>query len=164
MLVEQLLDLSRLDADAIEIKPQRLNVRERVEEIVRGAAGPRGDAVEVNVAAGLEATVDPNAFDRIVSNLVVNAFRYGAAPVIVSAHCTDNHLRVDVEDRGTGVSPEFVPDLFERFSRSESSRATAGGTGLGLAIARSYALAHDGDLRYEPAAPHGACFRLVLPA
>ena len=163
MLVEQLLDLSRLDADAIEINPQRLNVREHVEEIVRGAAAGRSDSVRVEVSDQLEASFDPNAFDRILSNLVVNAFRYGAPPVIVTAECTDRHLRVAVEDRGTGVAPEFVPDLFERFSRSEASRATAGGTGLGLAIARSYARAHDGELLYEAVRPHGARFRLVLP-
>jgi two-component system, OmpR family, sensor kinase len=56
-----------------------------------------------------------------------------------------------------------VPELFERFARSEGSRAQAGGTGLGLAIARSFAHAHGGDLRYEPASPHGARFQLVLP-
>jgi signal transduction histidine kinase len=84
--------------------------------------------------------------------------------VIVSAERTDRHIRITVEDRGHGVSPEFVPDLFERFSRSEGSRATAVGTGLGLAIARSYARAHGGDLVYEDATPIGAKFRLVLPA
>jgi signal transduction histidine kinase len=164
MLVEQLLDLSRLDADVIEINPQRLKVREHVEEIVRTATGDGGDAVRVEVPHELEASVDPNAFDRILSNLVVNAFRYGAPPVIVTAECTDRHLRVAVEDRGAGVAADFVPDLFERFSRSEASRETAGGTGLGLAIARSYARAHDGDLLYEDVQPHGARFRLVLPS
>jgi signal transduction histidine kinase len=164
LLVEQLLDLSRLDADAIEINPQPVKVRERVEEIVRGAAGARADAVQVDVPDELEASVDPNAFERIVTNLVVNAFRYGAPPVVVRAEQTDHHFRIAVEDRGEGVAPEFVPDLFERFSRSERSRAVAGGTGLGLAIARAYAQAHNGDLIYEHAEPHGACFKLVLPA
>jgi signal transduction histidine kinase len=163
LLVEQLLDLSRLDAEAIEIDPQPLRLRERVEEIVNGAAGEQRDAVEVHVPAELEACVDPNAFDRILSNLVTNAFRYGRPPVIVRAAQNDRHLRVFVEDRGKGVAPEFVPDLFERFTRSESSRRSAVGTGLGLAIARSYARAHSGDLLYEPAEPHGARFQLVLP-
>jgi signal transduction histidine kinase len=163
LLVEQLLDLSRLDADAIEIHPQPLKVRERVEEIVRGAAGERAGSVQVDVPEELEASVDANAFERIVSNLVVNAFRYGRPPVVVRAEQTDHHFRVAVEDHGDGVAPEFVPDLFERFSRSERSRAIAGGTGLGLAIARAYARAHDGDLIYENAEPHGARFNLVLP-
>jgi signal transduction histidine kinase len=62
------------------------------------------------------------------------------------------------------VRPEFVPDLFERFTRSEQSREAYRGSGLGLAIARSYARAHNGDLLYEPAQPTGARFQLVLPA
>jgi signal transduction histidine kinase len=138
-------------------------VRERVEEIVGTAAANRRGAVRVDVPDGLEANVDPAAFDRILSNLITNAFRYGEPPVIVTAEQSDNHLRIAVEDRGRGVAPEFVPDLFERFSRSDSSRSISGGTGLGLAIARSYAVAHAGDLRYEPADPHGARFQLVLP-
>jgi signal transduction histidine kinase len=163
-LVEQLLDLSRLDAEAVEIHPQPLAIRQRVEELVRNAAGVRHDAVAVEVPPDLAALVDPNAFDRIVSNLVVNALRYGAAPVVVSAQRSDSHFRLAVEDRGPGVAPEFVPDLFERFTRSEDSRHRTGGSGLGLAIARSYAQAHRGDLFYEPARPHGARFQLVLPA
>ena len=59
--------------------------------------------------------------------------------------------------------PEFVPDLFERFTRGQGTRASAVGTGLGLAIARSYARAHGGDLLYEDAIPHGARFNLILP-
>jgi signal transduction histidine kinase len=161
-LVEQLLDLSRLDADKIEIVPEHVKVRDHVEEIVRTVA-PDPRAVEVDVADDAVATVDRNVLDRVIGNLITNAFRYGAPPVIVSAERTDNHLRVSVEDRGRGVAPEFIPDLFERFSRSEGSRASAPGTGLGLAIARSYARAHGGDLIYEDVVPCGARFKLVLP-
>ncbi len=108
--------------------------------------------------------IDRNALDRIVSNLVTNAFRYGQPPVIVHAEQSDRHFRLTVEDRGQGVLAEFVPDLFERFTRAEGTRHSAGGSGLGLAIARSYARAHGGDLLYEDAAPHGARFQLVLPS
>jgi signal transduction histidine kinase/tryptophan-rich sensory protein len=162
LLVEQLLDLSRLDADAIEIAPEPVHVRSQVEEIVNATARDP-EAVEIDVPDETVAVVDRQALDRIVTNLVTNAFRYGTPPVKVRAEQTDRHFRLTVEDRGVGVAPEFVPDLFERFTRSEGSRATAVGTGLGLAIARSYARAHGGDLVYEDAMPHGACFRLVLP-
>jgi two-component system sensor histidine kinase MtrB len=161
-LVEQLLDLSRLDADVIEIKPEELDVRAQVEQIV-SAAAPDPAAVEIEVPTDTRARVDRNVLERVVTNLVTNAFRYGTPPVRVLAERTDRHLRLAVEDCGRGVSPEFVPDLFERFTRSESSRSDAVGTGLGLAIARSYARAHGGDLVYEDAQPHGARFRLVLP-
>jgi signal transduction histidine kinase len=162
-LIEQLLDLSRLDADAIDIEPQPLNVRSHVEEIVSTVA-PDPDAVTVDISDKTIAVADRAALERIVTNLVTNAFRYGAPPVTVWAEQTDRHFRLSVEDRGGGVAAEFIPDLFERFSRSEGSRAGSVGTGLGLAIARSYARAHGGDLLYEDADPHGARFMLVLPA
>jgi signal transduction histidine kinase len=162
-LVEQLLDLSRLDADAISIDPVVLHVKERVEELVRSTAGDRVDDVEVEVPENLEASVDPSAFDRILSNLVANALRYGEPPVIVRAEQRDRHFRLAVEDRGPGVPEDFVPDLFERFTRSERSQKRGTGTGLGLAIARSYANAHSGELVYEPASPTGARFELVIP-
>jgi signal transduction histidine kinase len=163
-LVEQLLDLSRLDADAVEIAPRPLNVRESIDEVVQATAAEHARMVEVRVASDLEARIDPNVFERILSNLVTNALKYGDPPVIVRAEQTDRHLRVSVEDRGRGISPEFVPDLFERFTRSDHSREGNRGTGLGLAIARSYARAHSGDLLYEPAHPQGSRFELVLPA
>jgi signal transduction histidine kinase len=161
-LVEQLLDLSRLEAEAVDIHPTPLAIRPRVEEIVTASLGEDAGLVVIDVDSRLVAQVDPHAFDRIVSNLVLNAYRYGSAPVRVSAEQNDRHFRVTVEDRGDGVPPEFVPDLFERFTRSAGSRSRPG-TGLGLAIARSYAQAHRGDLFYEQAQPNGARFQLVLP-
>jgi signal transduction histidine kinase len=161
-LVEQLLDLSRLDAEAISIRPERFNVRERLEEIVATSAADRAADVEIGASADLEASADPTAIDRVVSNLITNALRYGSPPVTVRAWQTDRHLRIAVEDRGEGVPEQFVPNLFERFTRA-GGRERIGGTGLGLAIARSYARAHDGDLVYEDADPHGARFQLVLP-
>ena len=160
-LVEQLLDLSRLDADAIAINPEQINLRERIEEIVASVAADRQEDVQIGVDPELEAPADPGALDRIVGNLVANALRYGSPPVQVNAIHSDRHLRVFVEDRGEGVPPQFVPELFERFTRG--TRARVGGAGLGLAIARSYARAHNGDLVYEDAEPHGARFQLVLP-
>jgi len=161
-LVEQLLDLSRLDAEAIDITPERLDVRAHIEEIVDVAAADLA-VVQIDVPVGTMADIDPHALDRIVTNLVTNAFRYGTPPVRVHADQTDRHFRLTVEDEGDGVSSDFVPDLFERFTRGDGSRVITAGTGLGLAIARSYARAHGGDLVYEDAEPHGARFRLILP-
>ena len=163
LLIEQLLDLSRLDAEAIPIEPEPVRIREQLAEIVASSA-PDDAEIEVDVADDVVADVDRNALDRIVSNLVANALRHGAPPVVVRAEQTDRHFRLVVEDRGGGVPAEFVPNLFERFARSDDSRSSSIGTGLGLAIARSYAHAHGGELFYEAADPHGARFQLVLPA
>ena len=162
-LVEQLLDLSRLDAEAVVIRPQRVRVRERLERIVDSISPLESVPIGLEVDPSLEAELDVEALDRIVSNLILNACRYGEPPVLVSAAKENGTLRVTVQDNGPGVPAEFVPQLFDRFARSAASSASPG-TGLGLAIARSYARAHSGDVSYRPAAPHGAAFEVVLPA
>jgi signal transduction histidine kinase len=162
-LVEQLLDLSRVDAALVEVAPRRVELRSLVEEVVRSFAVERKEEIVLEVPQHIEATVDPNAFERVLGNLITNALRYGSPPVRVHVAPSDRHLRVAVEDAGPGVADEFVPFLFDRFRRSERSKARAKGSGLGLAIARAYARAHGGDVVYRPAQPHGARFELVLP-
>ena len=122
------------------------------------------DNVRIDIPPDLEAIVDPDAFDRVVSNLIVNALRYGDAPVRVYAEQPDRYFRLSVEDSGPGVPREFVPQLFERFTRGRRAQEGPSGAGLGLAIALQYAQAHGGELLYEDAEPHGARFKLVLPA
>ena len=159
-LVENLIDLSRLEADAIRIAPVELDVGERLAGLVGEVFEPDAE-VAVEVPAGLTATVDPQAFERVVSNLLVNALRHGAEPFAVSARRQGGTLEVTIEDRGPGVSAAFAGSLFERFTRGTTDGGE--GAGLGLSIAQSYARAHGGSLAYEPAEPRGALFRLVLP-
>jgi len=162
LLVEQLLDLSRLDTRAFRVRPARVRLRPRIEDLA-GLVGGHEPAVRIDVDPELEAVVDTEALDHIVTNLLTNALRYGAPPVTITAVARDTHYRLAVEDRGDGVPPLFVPHLFERFTRSDSSRSENGAAGLGLAIALAYAHAHGGTLTYEEATPRGARFELVIP-
>ncbi|MEK6274292.1 MAG: ATP-binding protein [Actinomycetota bacterium] len=163
-LVDQLLDLSRLEADTVPIQPVRIPVRAEIEDLVMASASGREDEVEIAIPEDLEAVVDKTVFERVISNLLTNAIRHGASPIVVTAAQSDNHFRVTVEDAGAGVPPRFIHELFERFSRSDEARARGLGSGLGLAIARSYARAHGGDLVHENIAPHGARFQLIVPS
>ncbi len=162
-LVEQLLDLSRLDAEAVEVKPQELDLRQHLEDVVAVAAGSRLEDVRVEVIGPTLAVVDPSILDHIVTNLVTNALRYGQAPVVVSAVVDGGQVRISVEDAGPGVAFEIEETLFERFTRAGVARDRVAGTGLGLAIAHAYARAHSGDLRYERGQPGGARFVVELP-
>jgi signal transduction histidine kinase len=158
-LIEQLLDLSRLEAHAVEINPEHVRIADRLHGILELFADSAD--LRLEVADDLEAVIDPVVLDRVVTNLVMNAFRHGAPPVVVSARQVDRHLRISVDDDGPGVPEEFRARLFEQFTRVGGS--TGPGSGLGLAIARSYALAHGGDLLYQPRSPAGSRFELVLP-
>jgi signal transduction histidine kinase len=156
-LLEELLDLSRLDARVIRVDPQPIVVRTVLEEIAREAV-PKGTPLAIDVPDDLAAIVDRLVLDRVLSNLLINASRYGEPPFRMSAERRDRYLRIAVTDGGPGVPEELRPRLFERFSRGEEGS----GSGLGLAIARSYARAHGGDILYDPDAPGGR-FELILP-
>jgi signal transduction histidine kinase len=163
-LADQLLDLSRIESGGAAGPSEQFDPRERLEDLMARIAGDRAGDVHVLVEPGRTVVADPIAFDRVAANLILNALRYGEPPVEVRAE-QDDRFRLIVEDRGPGVAPEFVPQLFERFTRSdESRRAGSPGAGLGLAIANAYANAIGGELGYEAAEPSGARFTLSLPA
>jgi signal transduction histidine kinase len=163
-LTEQLLDLSRLEAEAVPVTPQGFLVAARLGQIIDDLRSEGTEPITVTVDPQLQAFADPDVFDRIASNLITNAMRHGAPPIEIAAEQHDRHFRLTVSDNGPGVPSELVPRLFDRFARGDGASTGGKGTGLGLAIARSFAHAHGGDLRYLPAPAAGAQFQLVLPA
>ena len=156
-LLEQLLDLSRLDARRIAVDPQPLVLRSLLERIAAESA-PAGTPVRLEVPPDLAVVADPLVLDRVVSNLLINAAAHGEPPIVVTAEQRDQHLRVAVEDSGGGIDEDLRARLFDRFERGGAT----GGSGLGLAIARAYAWAHGGDLVYQPG-ERGARFELIVP-
>jgi signal transduction histidine kinase len=156
-LLEQLLDLSRLDAKAINVEPKPLVLHSVLAKIAADAL-PEGADIELEVDHDFAVVADPLVLDRILSNLLINAWRYGERPIVLSAEQKDRHLRIGVEDAGLGVAEELQPHLFDRFTRGDE----AAGSGLGLAIALAYARAHGGDLVYEHDST-GPRFVLIVP-
>jgi signal transduction histidine kinase len=153
-LIENLLDLSRVDSGRMQKTTQQVDVLHLLEQ----AAGSRGDDVMLESEEGLVASIDPLILERILSNLVRNARAYGRPPIRLSASARESTLTIVVEDDGAGVPMELVPRLFDRFVRGSEGH----GTGLGLAIARAYTRSHGGDLRYARG-KRGARFEIVLP-
>jgi signal transduction histidine kinase len=162
-LVERLLDLSQLEAGTLKLSPVRFRPRDRIDALLTEIVPDRLDDVRVQVPSHLELITDPHAFERVIANLILNAFRHGEPPVCVRG-TRNGAVLLFVEDCGHGVDPAFVPAMFDRFTRSTPTRALGThGAGLGLAIARSYAAAIGGELSYEPLRPAGARFTLTLP-
>jgi len=157
-LLEELLDLSRLDVRGVTVRPRPLELARVLGEIVSDAL-PAGTNVALRVPDDLVVVADRLVLDRVVSNLLGNALRYGAEPITLSAEAGDAEIQITVEDSGPGVAEEIHDSLFERFARTESPNV---GSGLGLSIARNYARAHGGDLVHEPGAT-GARFTLTVP-
>jgi two-component system sensor histidine kinase MtrB len=141
----------------INVEPRPVVLHSVVSDIAE-AAVPPGTPLRIDVAPNVAVIADPIVLDRVLSNVLINAVRYGAPPIVVAAEQRDRHIRIAVEDHGSGVPEELQPRLFERFARGDAAR----GSGLGLAIARAYARAHGGDLVYSPG-ERGARFELILP-
>jgi two-component system sensor histidine kinase BaeS len=105
--------------------------------------------------------VDPLRIQQVIGNLVANAIRYSprGGTVSITGAAMQKEVSISVSDGGPGISPELLPQLFERFAKSEDSR----GTGLGLAIARRLVEAHGGIIRAGVPAGGGTTITFELP-
>jgi signal transduction histidine kinase len=166
-LLEDLLDLSRLEADRLEPVVKEVDIWTVIQEsvaTVEPAAERRGIRIRL---AGPDDPVlsrtDPQRVRQIIINLLTNAVRHSPAEDVihVELRCEDETLRFDVVDNGEGIAPEAQAVIFEAFERA--GRETERGTGLGLALSRKLARLLGGDLRVESTLGHGARFTLQIP-
>lgn len=161
-LVEQLLDLSRLESGAVPLERTRFRAAELVEHVVdewRTRAEIRDIRVEGTVEPhSLELDADEQRLHQVLANLVANAVRHSprGGRVLVRATAADGLARIEVSDEGRGIPEEEAERVFERFYRSDQARSSKdGGTGLGLSISRWIVDLHGGRIRAEAAQPHG---------
>ena len=159
-------------ADTWQDFPQDANIA-RVEKAL-GAAGRLmvllaavsvGADVEMRHTGDPMGFVDPFHLRQMVTDLVTNAVRYGAPPVIVSVTSAGVTSSIEVTDRGPGVPEDFVPHLYERFTRpGTGGGAHQPGSGFGLYIVGRLAHANGCRVTYSPRRPVGSRFRLEVPA
>ncbi|GAA3385339.1 sensor histidine kinase [Cryptosporangium minutisporangium] len=164
-LVEDILTVAQLDAGVLLPKTTTVELRAALHDAVLTLPPDQALDVSVSVPEGLLVEVDPGHLHQIVTNLLGNAVKYGAPPFDLAARSLGRTVELVVCDHGEGVPPDFVPHLFDRFSRADTGVATTKrGTGLGLYIVRTLAEAGQIGLAYRPNRPTGACFLLDLPA
>lgn len=166
-LLEDLLDLSRIDADKLEPLLEDGDAWEIVREAVatvEPTAERRGIHIEVSGPTGtVPCRTDRQRIRQILINLLTNAVRHSPQDqaIQVQLTTTDDTLRFDVIDHGEGIAPEQQSVIFEAFERA--GKQTERGTGLGLALSRKLARLLLGDLRVESQVGQGARFFLRLP-
>jgi K+-sensing histidine kinase KdpD len=162
-LTEELLDYSRVETYARELRLEPLNLRSVISQAVSGLSTQGGREIEVEIPDSVTINSDREALERIVGNLVGNALVHGAPPVRIGAEAANGRMLITVSDQGPGVQDDFVERLFDPFSRASESSGKPG-AGLGLAIALSYTRRLGGALHYEAGRPAGATFTLDLPS
>jgi two-component system, OmpR family, phosphate regulon sensor histidine kinase PhoR len=170
-LVDDLLDLARIESGGWQPARRVVDVAGLAQE----AWAPFGDRAReqgvhftVDIAPEAETTVgDPDALRQILTNLFDNALRHTpvGGEIAVRAGGAPDGVMVAVADTGSGIAPQHLPRIFERFYRADASRSRAqGGTGLGLAIVKHLVEAHGGRVAAESALGRGTTIRLFFPA
>ena len=164
-LVQQVLDLARLEREGEAMRPEAVDLAELVREAVaRHAAAAAATGVTLVVdpssPAACTARGDPTRLAQALDNLVANALRHSGSPTVrVACGISGASFFLAVEDDGRGVPPGEVTRIFERFHRVDPARAAeSGGAGLGLAIVQRIARLHGGVAACAPVTPHGARF------
>jgi len=169
-LVDDLLEMSRFDGGVANLITSRVNLSEFLEAVVKATGRDDINLVMSPMLRVFEIELDKRRIARVISNLIDNAYAYGARPVWVSAielppgDTSPTAVKIAIEDRGTGVDLDHADELFERFNRGPR-QGRSDGSGLGLALAREHVLLHGGRISFEPL-PHGvsgACIAIVLP-
>ncbi|MBL1116601.1 HAMP domain-containing histidine kinase [Streptomyces sp. 110] len=163
-LVEDLMEMSRFDSGAARLDAAETDLA----RIIHGTLELRGwtGQVAARLPEGIRAVVDRRRVDVAVANLVGNALRHGEWPVTVTLSADADRVTVEVTDRGPGLPPDAVGQVFDRFYKADSARTRSEGSGLGTAIALENARLHGGTIEAanRPAEEGGgAVFTLRLP-
>jgi PAS domain S-box-containing protein len=168
--LNSVLDVSQLEAGSMSLHPERIDVCAEIEETVE-LFHTRAEDAEVDLHTEIaeppiHAHADPEALRRILRNLVSNAVKFTdpGGTITIRAEEEDNLARLEVEDTGIGIDPEFVPNLFDAFEQeSTGSGRTHEGSGLGLAVAHRLVTLMSGSIDVETAKGEGTCFTVQLP-
>ena len=175
-LINDILDLSKVESGHLEIERIRFNpylVIQEVVQVLGGKAGEKGIGLELHIHNEVPETIsgDPGRIRQIVTNLVGNAVKFTAqGAVTVTAYAErlpgdTLQFHIDIADTGIGMSPEAANRIFEDFVQADASVTRKfGGTGLGLSISRKFAQALGGDITVESQPGIGSAFRVTLDA
>jgi PAS domain S-box-containing protein len=169
-IVEDVLDVSRIVTGKLRLESQRVELSSVVGaalDTIAPAAEAKSIRLRSSLDAGAHVTGDPARLQQVVWNLLSNAVKFTPAggEVRVSAARLLTHVRVEVCDTGQGVTPEFLPYVFDRFRQADSSTTRRhGGLGLGLSAVRHLVEAHGGSVHaYSAGEGQGATFTVDLP-
>ena len=170
-LIDDLLDISRIATGKLNFEPKPTDLNSIVEsalETVRSSAAARSVELEVELSSSpLIVMGEPVRLQQIVWNLLSNAIKFTdqGGKVSVRTESTPNEARVVVKDSGIGISPDFLPHVFDRFRQADGTPTRRhGGLGLGLAIVSALARMHNGHVQAESDGPgKGSLFSFALP-
>ncbi|MYS24697.1 two-component system, OmpR family, sensor histidine kinase MtrB [Streptomyces sp. DvalAA-14] len=167
-LVNDLMEISRFDAGAAELNLDEIDLAESVRRTLASRGWQQQVETRLPAPGALRTRVDPRRLDVVVANLVGNALRHGAPPVVVSAGVREERPRgawvvIEVADSGPGITEADMPHIFERFYKADTTRTRSESSGLGLAITAENVTLHGGRIRARNRPGGGSVFTVEFP-
>ena len=169
-LIDDLLDLSRIELGKLHLKPERLDVCSVLDaaiETLRPAIEAKELTLDSDISEELLITGDPNRLQQVFWNLLSNAVKFSprGSSIRVQSSNTASRAQIVIEDQGSGIAPEFIPYVFDRFRQADGATTRRfGGLGLGLAIVKQIVELHGGTVAAESGGiGRGARFTVTLP-
>ncbi|MFW5786987.1 MAG: ATP-binding protein [Halanaerobiales bacterium] len=168
-LVNDLLDLSRIESGKIQMEFEKNNVKNLIETTIepfQKQAEEKGiDLYSRDIEENIMVWADSNKVSWVISNLIGNALRYTfeGGEIVVDARKKDQYVNISVEDTGVGIPKEYQDKIFDKFIRANNNDDNASGTGLGLAISKEIIEAHNGKIWVESEEGEGSKFTFSVP-
>ncbi len=169
-LIDDLLDMSRIEAGKFQLSPCTLTFHEVVEPLMEplGILARQKNLTLINEVPidAPELVADPQRLRQVLTNLIQNAIKFTPEGGAIRVRCqvAGSHLRCDVSDSGVGIAQADLPKLFQRFSQLDmSSTRKVGGAGLGLSICKALVEAHGGTIGVDSTVGKGSTFWFSLP-
>lgn len=171
-LVNELLDLARMEAGHIQLNLELVNVENYISKVIRKFKGAADEnQIQLTVSTDIQQQdfmFDQDRIEQVLTNLIDNAIRHTSDGGEVNVHVTsqENQLSVDIKDSGAGIPEEDIPFVFDRFYKADKSRTRnkkKKGTGLGLAIAKNIIDAHNGTITVKSKLNQGTTFSFTIP-
>jgi signal transduction histidine kinase len=170
-LVNDILDIKKLESGQMEFKFQRCAARGLVEQAIeanRGFSDGYGVRIRLDAAAeAFDVEVDPDRFVQVITNLLSNALKFSSAgdEVVVTIETNGDNVHIAVCDRGAGIPADFKLRIFEKFAQTNTPNGKQkNGTGLGLSIVRQIVMQMNGQIGFDDAPGVGTVFYVDLPS
>lgn len=168
-LIDDILELSSIEAGKITIAPKEVNLSPLVDEIwinLSSKASERNINLQNKIESAKKIWADKVRLEQMLTNLIDNAIKFNRKNGSVTITCEEKGTNdlISVTDEGEGISNEHLQRIFERFYRTDRARSREiGGTGLGLAIVKHLARLHGGEVSVTSTLGHGSTFIIELP-
>jgi PAS domain S-box-containing protein len=161
VLLANLLDLSNIEDGSSKFAIVDVRLTSLLNQALDATPPPDGKIVTIAAASDVVVRADPDRLAQVVTNLLVNAYRYGGQEVRIHALADPTQVIIVVSDDGPGVEPDLLPALFEPFTRGRSAGISRG-SGIGLALCRCILERMNGVITYQSVQPNGSRFSVIL--